>query len=217
TAVMEPGRRSPKRRNSSRSLDLWGCQVARWSDIKGLLSVAHLVCTYISVQNHGTKKGNPLDAPSMSPARHEYVACQARKAGISFTKEGNCFTHISDAAGLTKIADTLSEARAIGRLSQVCERWIYTTCLCFALDLEEQERSRFQYQYSNYQIEYSRNLVFEVGGHMDQVFQALIDRSRAPPGHKDHQNHPRTPASSEIPQTEKEGGRVGSSARETCV
>jgi hypothetical protein len=34
----------------------------------------------------------------------------------------------------------------------------------------------FRYQYSNYQIEYSRNL----GGHMDQVFQALIDRSRAP-------------------------------------
>ena len=39
---------------------------------------------------------------------HEYVACQARKAGIGFTKEGNCFTHISDAAGLAKIADTLS-------------------------------------------------------------------------------------------------------------
>jgi hypothetical protein len=50
--------------------------------------------------------------------------------------------------------------------------------LCFALDLEEQERSRFQYQYSNYQIEHSRNLVFEVGGHTDQVFQGLIDRSR---------------------------------------
>src|SRR6202045_3691549 len=28
---------------------------------------------------------------------HEYVACQARKAGIAFTKEGNCFTDISDA------------------------------------------------------------------------------------------------------------------------
>jgi hypothetical protein len=111
---------------------------------------------------------------------HEYVACQARKAGISFTKEGNCFTHISDAAGLARIADTLSESRAIGRLSQVCERWIYTACLCFALDLEEQKRSRFGYQYSNYQIEYSRNLIFAVGGHMDQVFQALIDRSRAP-------------------------------------
>jgi hypothetical protein len=109
---------------------------------------------------------------------HEYVACQARKAGISFTKEGNCFTHISDPEGLAKIADTLSRQRTIGRLSQVCERWIYTSCLCFVLDLEEQKRSRFHYQYSNYQIEYSRNLVFEVGGNMEQVFQALIDRSR---------------------------------------
>jgi hypothetical protein len=111
---------------------------------------------------------------------HEYVACQAKKAGIRFTKEGNCFTHMSDAAGLAKIAETLSEPPTIGRLIQVCERWIYTTCLCFALDLEEQKQSGFRYQYSNYQIEYSRNLLFEVGGHMEQVFQALIDRSRAP-------------------------------------
>ena len=110
---------------------------------------------------------------------HEYVACRARKAGLRFTKQGNCFTTISDAAGLAKIADTLSEPRAIGRLSQVCERWIYS-CLCFALDFDEQKRSGFRYQYSGYQIEYSRNLVFEVGGHLDQVFQALIDRSRAP-------------------------------------
>jgi hypothetical protein len=109
---------------------------------------------------------------------HEYVACQARKAGIRFTKEGNCFTHISDAAGLRKIADTLSRKRTIGRLSQACERWIYTTCLCFALNLNEQKQSGFHYQYSNYQVEYSRNLIFEIGGHMDQVFQALIDRSR---------------------------------------
>jgi len=112
---------------------------------------------------------------------HEYVACQARKAGINFfTKEGNCFTQISDAADLAKIADTLSGPQAIGRLNQVCERWIYTTCLCFALELEEQKRSGFRYQYSNYQVEYSRNLIFEIGGHMDQVFQALIDRSRVP-------------------------------------
>jgi hypothetical protein len=110
---------------------------------------------------------------------HEYVACQARRAGIGFTKEGNCFTTISDAADLAKIAETLSEQRAIGRLSQVCERWIYM-CVCFALDFDEQKRSGFRYQYSNYQIEYSRNLVFELGGQMDQVFQALIDRSRAP-------------------------------------
>jgi hypothetical protein len=110
---------------------------------------------------------------------HEYVACQARKAGLIFAKDGNCFTAISDPPGLAKIADTLSEQAAIGRLGQVCERWIYT-CLCFALDFDEQKRSGFRYQYSNYQIEYSRNLVFPVGGHLDQVFQALIDRSRAP-------------------------------------
>jgi hypothetical protein len=111
---------------------------------------------------------------------HEYVACQARRAGIHFIKEGNCFTSISNAAGLAKIADTLSDPRAIGRLRQVCERWIYSACLCFALDLEEMQQSGFHYDYSIYQLEYSRNLIFEVGHHRDQVFQALIDRTRAP-------------------------------------
>ena len=110
---------------------------------------------------------------------HEYVACQARKAGILFTKEGNCFTTVSDAAALAKIADTLSEPRAVERLSQICERWIYS-CVCFALDYDEQKHSRFCYDYSSYQIEYSRNLIFAVGGDIDQVFQAVIDRSRAP-------------------------------------
>jgi hypothetical protein len=111
---------------------------------------------------------------------HEYVACQAQKAGIGFTKEGNCFTHVADVTGLAKIADTLSAESAIGRLSQVCERWIYSSCLCFAVDLEEQQQSGFRYQYSSYQVEYSRNLLFELGGRMERVFQALIDRSRAP-------------------------------------
>jgi hypothetical protein len=37
---------------------------------------------------------------------HEYVACQARKAGITFTKQGNCFTQASDPAALAKIAET---------------------------------------------------------------------------------------------------------------
>jgi hypothetical protein len=111
---------------------------------------------------------------------HEYVACQARKAGINFKKEENCFTHISDAEGLARVAETLSEERTIGRLSQVCERWIYTTCLCFALSLDEQQQSGFHYQYSVYQVESSRNLLFQVGGHMEEVFQALIERTRAP-------------------------------------
>ncbi|MBI3262296.1 MAG: hypothetical protein HYZ58_03990, partial [Acidobacteria bacterium] len=123
--------------------------------------------------------GHPPFPAQMIFNGHEYVACRARKTGIHFTKEGNCFTHISDAAGLARIADTLSDPRTIGRLREVCERWIYSACLCFALDLDEQRRSGFHYQYSNYQLEYSRNLVFTVGARMDQVFQALIDRSRA--------------------------------------
>src|SRR6185369_5624720 len=71
---------------------------------------------------------------------HEYVACQARKAAITFTKEGNCFTAISGAAGLAKIAETLSEHRAIGRLSQVCERWIYLSVLRARLRRTEAQR-----------------------------------------------------------------------------
>jgi hypothetical protein len=110
---------------------------------------------------------------------HEYVACQARRKKIDFQKEGNCFTQVADATSLAQVADTLSEERMIGRLTQVCERWIYTTCLCFALSLEEQERSEFHYQYSVYQGEYSRNLLFRRGARMEQVFQALVDRSRA--------------------------------------
>lgn len=111
---------------------------------------------------------------------HEYVACQAQKAGIDFTKQDNCFTTITSAAGLAQVADTLSHDETAGRLRQLCERWIYTTCLCFALDLEEQKRSAFSYNYSVFQMEYSRNLLFKSGSQMEQVFQALIDRSRSP-------------------------------------
>ena len=161
--------------------------------------------------------GHPAFPAQVVLNGHEYVACQARKAGIGFTKEGNCFTHISDAAGLAKIADILFEQRTIGRLSQACERWIYTTCLCFALDPEEQERSRFHYQYSNYQVEFSRNLIFEIGGYMDQVFQALIGPQPRAAGPEDSQNDPGLHAPPEIPQTEEAGSRMGSRGRETYV
>ena len=110
---------------------------------------------------------------------HEYVACTAAQQQIEFTKERNCFTQTADAAGLAKVADTLSQQGAIGRLKEVCERWLYNTCLIFALNLEEQERSQFRYQYSTYQLEYSRNLQFQTGQSLEEVFQALIDRSRS--------------------------------------
>ena len=67
----------------------------------------------------------------------------------------------------------------IGRRSAVAERWIYTSCLCFALSQEEQERSEFHYPYSVDQGEYSRNSLFQRGARMEQVFQARVDRSRA--------------------------------------
>ena len=69
---------------------------------------------------------------------HEYVAVAAQAAGIGFTKEGNCFTGTTDPAGLAQIADTLSQDAAAGRLGQVIDRWIYTACLCFGLDLADQ-------------------------------------------------------------------------------
>jgi hypothetical protein len=110
---------------------------------------------------------------------HEYAACRASQAGLEFAKEGNCFTQVTNAAALATSADTLSEARTVGRLTRVCERWIYSACLCFALDTEEQHRTGFRYEYSVYQAEYSRNLLFRVGGQMEQVFQRMVDRTRA--------------------------------------
>ena len=100
---------------------------------------------------------------------HEYVACAAHAAGIAFTKEGNCFTRITDPRGLAQIAETLSQDAAIGRLGRACDRWIYTACLCFGLDLADQQASGFRYDYSVYQAEYSRNLIFASGARMDRV------------------------------------------------
>lgn len=122
--------------------------------------------------------GHPPFGAEVMLNGHEYVACQAAKKHVHFTKEGNCFVHASDATALAAVAETLSEEQTIGRLRQICERWIYSTCLLFGLDLEEQQRTGFHYEYSIYQIEYSRNLQFQSGAAMDQVFQSLIDRTR---------------------------------------
>ena len=112
---------------------------------------------------------------------HEYVSCLAGKANIGFTKEGNCFTKVSNARGLCEVAETLQSSAAVGRLEQVCERWIYQ-CVCFGLSFDEQKRSGFHYSYSVYQVEYSRNLLFTRGGQMEQLFSGIIDRIR---GHLD--------------------------------
>jgi len=110
---------------------------------------------------------------------HEHVAIEARERGVRFSKDGNCFTDITNAAGLNRVAETMRGPCSVGRLEKVCERWLYTAVLCFALDRREQQRTGFQYSYSVYQSEYSRNLLFTRGHQMEQVFESLIDRNRA--------------------------------------
>ena len=110
---------------------------------------------------------------------HEYVAVAAQAEDIGFTKEGNCFTGIADPQRLARVADAWPQQAAIGRLGQVCDRWIYSACLCFGLDLAEQEASGFGYAYSVYQAEYSRNLLFKSGAQMEALFDRILDRTRS--------------------------------------
>jgi hypothetical protein len=99
------------------------------------------------------------------------VVCRAKKNGIAFTKEGNCLTHISDAAGLARVADTLSAQPTIGHLNQLCAGWVYT-CLSLALDSEEQAASEFPLSVFDLSGEYSHKLLFRVVGQMEEVLQA---------------------------------------------
>jgi hypothetical protein len=121
--------------------------------------------------------GHPPFAAQVILNGHEYVAAAAQAAGIRFVKEGNCFTEIADPQRLAQVADALPRHAAIGRLGQVCDRWIYTACLCFGLDLADQHISGFRYGYSVYQAEYSRNLLFASGGKMEDLFDRVLDRT----------------------------------------
>src|ERR1700740_235442 len=111
---------------------------------------------------------------------HECVEREARRKCLTTVKDSNCFVEGSDFAAVNRVAARLHQENAIGRLRELCERWIYSTCLCFALTHEEQKRSTFAYQYSVFQLELSRNLLFLRGTTMNEVYQKLIDRTRAP-------------------------------------
>jgi hypothetical protein len=111
---------------------------------------------------------------------HEWVERQAVRQKVTVAKSGNCFVEGSDFAQVNRLAARLQRESAVGKLAAVCERWIYSSALCFALTREEQQRSGFQYQYSVFQLELSRNLLFARGGTMDEVYQKLIDRTRQP-------------------------------------
>ena len=105
---------------------------------------------------------------------HEWVERHKKTGELNVTKEGNCFTSYTDGKKLSKIADNLKKQ---GHLDKVCQRWVYQ-CLWFALDYEEQTRSRFKYKFSVYQVEYSRNLLFNTGRKLDNVYQNLITLTR---------------------------------------
>jgi hypothetical protein len=122
--------------------------------------------------------GHPPFGAQVIANGHEWVALKAQAAGIAFTKEGNCFTAVADPQALAQVADTLSQQATVGRLRQGCDRWIYSACLCFGLELDAQARSGFRYAYSVYQAEYSRNLLFRSGAQMDRVFNTVADRTR---------------------------------------
>ena len=111
---------------------------------------------------------------------HEWVERQAQRQKVTVAKSGNCFVEGSDFAQVNRLAALLQRESAISKLEAVCERWIYSSALCFALTREQQQRSRFKYQYSVFQLELSRNLLFVRGGTMDEVYQKLIDRTRQP-------------------------------------
>ena len=123
--------------------------------------------------------GHPPFGAQVMLNGHEYVACTARAAGIRFAKEGNCFTRVEHPQRLAQVADTLSQPGTVGRLSQVIDRWIYTACLCFGLDLDDQRRSGFRYDYSIYQLEYIRKLIFRSGRQMESAFDLVVDRTRS--------------------------------------
>ena len=109
----------------------------------------------------------------------EYVAVAAQGEGTGLTKEGSCFTGIADPPGLARVADAVSQHAAAGRLGQARDRWIYSACRCFGLDLAGQERSGFRYGYPVYPAEYSRNLLFRSGGQREDLSGRVLDRTRS--------------------------------------
>ena len=111
---------------------------------------------------------------------HEWVERQARAQKVRVVKEGNCFIEGTTYRAVDRLASALSGPELGPRLAALCARWLYSACLCFALPLAEQQRLDFHYRYSIWQLEHSRNYLFKEAQVLEEVFQKLIDRTRAP-------------------------------------
>jgi hypothetical protein len=111
---------------------------------------------------------------------HEWVERRARTQKIRLVKDGNCFVEGTDYKKVNRLAAKLTESDFGQRLAGLCSRWLYSACLCFALPVAEQERTGFHYQSSIWQLELSRNFLFYQEKVLEEVFQKMIDRTRAP-------------------------------------
>src|ERR1700758_1966947 len=60
---------------------------------------------------------------------HEWVEREARRKCLTTVKDGNCFVEDSDFAAVNRVAAQLQRPEPIGRLRELCERWIYSACL----------------------------------------------------------------------------------------
>ena len=103
-------------------------------------------------------KGLSLTAPSTAPGLGAVGTREASSlrlvAGepMRKTRTGSSSASPNRPSNTVIGAPSNSVSRLIGRLLQVCERWIYRSCLCFALDFEEQQRSGFRYHFSNEEL-----------------------------------------------------------------
>jgi hypothetical protein len=111
---------------------------------------------------------------------HEWVQRQARRHQYQVVQEGNCFVAGSNFQAIDLLSGRLLGEELVTSLQALCERWLYSACLCFGLSVEDQARSHFRYTFSVWELEYSRNLLFRDGQLMDQVYQKLLDRTRRP-------------------------------------
>ncbi|MCP5109875.1 MAG: MarR family transcriptional regulator [bacterium] len=111
---------------------------------------------------------------------HQWVERRLRKQTISLKdcREGNCFVGGAPFGEIGRASEAMLGTGLRVSLRRAVERWIYSSCLIFALDGEEQKRTGFRYEYSCYQLEYCRNLVFKEAAMLDEVFQGLIERTR---------------------------------------
>ena len=62
---------------------------------------------------------------------HERVERQARRKRVAVVKDGNCFIEGSDFSAISRLATEFHHSDTTARLRQLCERWIYSTCLVF--------------------------------------------------------------------------------------